>query len=508
MRVLFDTNIIIYREDHTVIPASLQNLHKALNQSKVEILVHPKSLEDIKKDSYDERRNISLSKFNTYPLLEAPPNHKKDSIFLSLVGPEPRINDEIDNAILYAVYRNAVDLLITEDKGVHKKAIRLEIKDRVLSIAEALEIFEIQLRDEKIVIPNAMKEDFVYNLDINDPFFDSLKADYDKTKFVEWFENASKEGRRCFVHRRPDGSIGALLIYKEEEKEPIDSDPIISAKRRLKLCTFKVSYVGNKIGELFIKLAVEVCKKRNLNEMYLTLFPEKQDNLIDLIKEYGFKEAAKLNKTNEVVYLKHLIVKEETVSVKPVEISRDYYPTLYDGNDVNKFVIPIQPKWHIRLFNDYNGKKAESRQLTITEASGEFIVEGNTITKAYLCNVKRNELREGSLVLFYRSKDEKCITSIGVVEKVEQELQNKEEIIRLVGKRTVYSIEEIEQLAKKQTTVVLFKWHLYLKNPLTLEELKSMGALKGAPQTITQISHEQYLMIKTRGLIDERYTAN
>ncbi len=95
-----------------------------------------------------------------------------------------------------------------------------------------------------------------------------------------------------------------------------------------------------------------------------------------------------------------------------------------------------------------------------------------------------------------------------MVEKVEQELQNKEEIIRLVGKRTVYSIEEIEQLAKKQTTVILFKWHLYLKNPLTLEELKSMGALKGAPQTITQISHEQYLMIKTRGLIDERYTAN
>jgi predicted nucleic acid-binding protein len=472
MRVLFDTNIIIYREDHTVLPTSLQNLHKALNQSKVEILVHPKSLEDIKRDSDEER-----------------------------------INDEIDNAILYAVYRNAVDLLITEDKGVHKKAIRLEIKDRVLSIAEALEIFEIRLRDEKIIVPNAMKEDFVYNLNIKDPFFNSLKTDYNGIKFREWFERISKKGRKCFVHRRPDGSIGALLIYKEEN-EPIDSDPVIPAKRRLKLCTFKVSYVGNKIGELFIKLAVEVCKKYGINEMYLTLFPKKQDYLVDLIKEHGFKEVSKLNGTNEVVYLKHLTVEEKTDSVKPVDISRDYYPTFYDGSNVNKFIIPIRPKWHIRLFNDYNGKKAESRQLTLIEASGEFIVEGNTITKAYLCNVKRNELREGSLVLFYRSEDEKCITSVGVVERVEQELQNKEEIIRLVGKRTVYSIEEIEQLAKKPTTVILFKWHLYLKNPLTLKELINMGALKGAPQTITQISHEQYLMIKTRGLIDERYTAN
>ena len=211
MRVLFDTNIIIYREDHTVLPASLQNLHKALNQSKVEIIVHPKSLVDIKRDSDEERRKISLSKFNTYPSLEAPPNHKIDSIFLSFVGPEPRINDEIDNAILYTVYKNAVDLLITEDKGVHKKAIRLEIKDRVLSIAEALEIFEIKMRDEKIVVPNAMKEDFVYNLDINDRFFDPLKTDYNGVKFVKWFESISKKGRKCFVHRRPDGSIGALL---------------------------------------------------------------------------------------------------------------------------------------------------------------------------------------------------------------------------------------------------------------------------------------------------------
>ncbi len=95
-----------------------------------------------------------------------------------------------------------------------------------------------------------------------------------------------------------------------------------------------------------------------------------------------------------------------------------------------------------------------------------------------------------------------------MVERVEQGLQNKEEIIRLVGKRTVYSIEEIEQLTKKPTTVILFKWHLYLRNPLVLKELIDMGALKGAPQTITPISHEQYLMIKTRGLIDERYTAN
>lgn len=31
MRILFDTNIFIYRENHTILTASLQNLHKVLN---------------------------------------------------------------------------------------------------------------------------------------------------------------------------------------------------------------------------------------------------------------------------------------------------------------------------------------------------------------------------------------------------------------------------------------------------------------------------------------------
>lgn len=78
MRVLFDTNIFIYRENHTILPASLQNLHKALRQSKVEILIHPKSLDDLKRDTDEKRRNISLSKINTYPPLKSPPEHKKD----------------------------------------------------------------------------------------------------------------------------------------------------------------------------------------------------------------------------------------------------------------------------------------------------------------------------------------------------------------------------------------------------------------------------------------------
>jgi hypothetical protein len=71
------------------------------------------------------------------------------------------------------------------------------------------------------------------------------------------------------VYYREDDSIGALLIYKTEN-EPIDSKPPLPKKKRLKLSTFKVTHVGHKVGELFIKLSIDFAVKNNISEIYLT----------------------------------------------------------------------------------------------------------------------------------------------------------------------------------------------------------------------------------------------
>ncbi|KAB3542744.1 MAG: hypothetical protein C5617_008665 [ANME-2 cluster archaeon] len=67
-------------------------------------------------------------------------------------------------------------------------------------------------------------------------------------------------------------------------------------------------------------------------------------------------------------------------------------------------------------------------------------------------------------------------------------------------------MEDIENIAKKPTLVILFTWHFHLPTPLKLNELETMGI--SAPQSIAQISDEKYLRIKTRGGIDERFTVN
>jgi rRNA-processing protein FCF1 len=149
MRILLDTNIFIYREDDHVLPDNLQELLRILIEAKSDVILHPSSLRDLKKDSDERRKKVMESKIKTYPLLESPPDSNRDIEYLNIIKNGYADNDAVDNEILYAVHKDAVDFLITEDRGIHKKASKLGINDRVLLIDEALQIFEEYLNKER-----------------------------------------------------------------------------------------------------------------------------------------------------------------------------------------------------------------------------------------------------------------------------------------------------------------------------------------------------------------------
>ncbi|RZB29151.1 MAG: hypothetical protein AEth_01483 [Candidatus Argoarchaeum ethanivorans] len=497
MRILFDTNIFIHREDDKVILDNLQHLLQILSKMKAEILIHPLSIQELKKDSNKERKAIVQSKVGSYNLLESPPEPSNDLDFLSKVK-QNNDHDRIDNNILYAIYKNAVDFLLTEDKGIHKKAIDIGVNERVLLINDVLDIFKKEITVSKSISPPAVKEDFVYNLNLDDPIFDTLKKDY--SEFDSWFENISRKGRKCIVHHRSDNSIGALLIYKFED-EPIAGTPPLPKKKRLKLATLIVSNVGQKIGELFIKLSIDLAIKNRISELYLTHFVELDDRLVYLISEYGFRKVS-TNKRGEDIFIKRMIVENQyRTNSSPIDIVREFYPSFYDGENVQKFIVPIQPDYHSRLFTDY-----PKRQTRIDEHQGEFIIEGNTIKKAYLSHSKILKIQSGDIVLFYRSDDFKQVTSIGVVESIHTRITDPDEIMRIVGKRTVYSRREIEEMAEKPTTIMLFYHIFHLPNPISYGNLKTIGALSGPPQSISGIEDESYREIIKRSGIDERFT--
>jgi len=499
VRILFDTNIFIYREDDKVVSDNLRRLLQVLNKMKIETLIHPLSIQELNNDPNEERRAIILSKVSLYNRLESPPDPSEDSNFLNSIK-ETNEHDKIDNHLLYAVYKNAVDFFLTEDKGIHRKALTIGINDRVLLIDEALDIFREKEVKSTSITPPAVNEDFVYNLDLNDPIFDKLKEDY--PEFNKWFEKISREGRRCFVHRRPDNSMGALLIYKIEN-ESIDGNPPLPKKRRLKLATVIVTNTGKKIGELFIKLSIDFALKNEITELYLTHFVETDDRLVGLISEYGFRKVS-TNDRGEDIFLKKMFIDYPLpIDVTPIEIIQEYYPSFYDGEMVHKFMIPIQPDYHRKLFTDY-----PIRQTTLLEHAGQFIVEGNTIKKAYLSHSRILKIQPGDIVLFYLSGGVSQVTSIGVVESVHSRIKSADEIMRIVGKRTVYSHEDIEQMAEKPTTIILFYHLFHFPTPIQFEELKIIGALTGPPQSICGIDEESYRKIIKRSGINERFTVH
>ncbi len=498
MRVLLDTNVFISREGNQVLPPSMRTLLRSMQGRSITVLVHPASLEDLGHDTNGTRHQVAISKFDAYPRLESAPVPSLDSDFLAAVGPLRNRNDLVDATLLYAVYRDAVDVLLTDDLGIHRMAARIGVHERVMSVAEASMALVGTRRPSRLARPPPLTEDAVHNLRIDDEFFDSLREEY--LGFDKWFTRVSREGRRCWVYRGPTGAIGALLIHKIED-EPIDCAPPLGAHPRLKICTMKVSDYGQKIGELFIRLSVQYCLQSGLDEVYLTHFTRGADHLVALITEFGFERVA-VKSTGEDVFLKRVFCDKGLLSgMNPVAVSTRHWPYLRDSRVAAKYIIPIRPEYHARLFTDFT-----TRQTNLREHFGEFIIEGNTIRKAYLTRSRVKRIRPGDVLLFYRSRDLRGLTTLGVVESVTPGMTNPAAIMDLIQKRTVYTPAEVESLAKVPTTVILFNFHFHFPHVVGYTNLRDAHVLKGSPQSILQISHPQYLDIKGRSGLDDRFT--
>jgi len=500
MNVLIDTNIFIYREDYQVVPSSLSSLLRLFEENSVRILVHPMSREDIKRDPNVTRERISSSKFSAYPELVSPPVSHEDSGFIGIVGAPGTTREIVDNELLYAIYKDAVDFFITSDAEILRKAEKAGLADRVFNVDEGLEFFKAQFVHHTSAPTPAIRLVPVYNLSLSDPIFDSLKADY--PEFEIWWKKISREGRKVWVSQKPDKSLGALLILKEEN-EPIDSMPPLGKRRRLKISTLIVKHMGQKIGELFLKLAINHAIENNINEVYLTHYVKPNDELVSLLDQYGFIKVARTNNGEDVVskFLKPTVPRKELEDLPPVKLNRRYYPSFYDGPRVRKHIIPIRPEYHDRLFIEYR-----YRTPGLMEAAGELIVEGNTIKKAYICHARSKKLQEGDVLLFYRSRD-RVLTSVCSVDKVFRGIDSYEEVIKLVGKRTVYSKNELTNLVSHgPVMIILFFLHFELKNYIRLAKLQKARITLRAPQSVMEISDERYRQILKMGGLDERFT--
>ena len=481
MNVLLDTNIIIPLEDTSkLLKSSFADLRRLSAEQHHCLYIHPIQVQDINRDKNNERRSIVLSRLNQYSQIENPPIlSSQDCKELSLT--QSNENDKVDNNLLFALYRGAVNVLVTNDKGIHKKALMLGIQDRVYRLEQFLLLLHRYVDTTHSLSYTGVKELYLYEINKRQPFFNSLRQSY--SGFDTWFHKCAEEKRKCWCIENTNGEVIAICIYKKESDVQLtDNGPIINGSI-LKLCTFKVATEarGQKLGERLLYIAFDYCVKNDIDWVYLHTVGKEQQTLVGLCVDYGFYHLGKY--------------KQDDVYIKPMKLKKDihdslqslirYYPFFYADPTIQKFIIPIQPKYHEELFPDYSvlkGSLFEKDQNLSTS-------QGNTIKKAYLCHAKTKAIRRGDILLFYRSHDRKSIQCMGIVEDVHHS-KDINEVFPLIAKRTVFNKNDLTKILRKETLIILFRY-IALNKEILLELLTSAG-IKGPIQSIRKISNSQY----------------
>ena len=481
MNILLDTNILIPLDDTSkTLDSSFAELRKLSAEQHHCLYIHPMQFEDINRDKNQERRTIVLSRLKQYSQIENPPilsDQECNELGLS----QSNDNDRVDNNVLFALYRGAVHLLVTNDEGIHRKASKIGLQDKVYRLGQCLLLLQRYTTDPFVFDYTGVKERFLYEINKNQPFFESLRQSYDG--FDKWFQKCATDKRKCWCIEDGDSNVVAICIYKHEQDARLTDNGEIIHGRILKLCTFKVDPKarGKKLGERLLYIAFDYCVKNDLDWVYLHTFGEEQKTLVGLCTDYGFSCLGKYKQDD--VYIKPMKLRDDDCN--SLESLIKYYPYFQDNESVQKFIIPIQPQFHEDLFPDFSNMKG-----TLFEKDQSlYTCQGNTIKKAYLCHAKIKTIRKGDIILFYRSKDRKSIQCMGIVEDVLFS-ENIDEVFPAIAKRTVYKYSDIQNILKKRTLVILFRYKA-LDKEISNQSIVDAG-VKGYIQSIRKIDNEQY----------------
>lgn len=489
MRFLLDTNILIPLEDSMrPLEPNLANFVRLANANGHELLYHPASEEDIQQDADVGRRSQTLQRLRQYTRLDVRPACPWNT-------PDTSRNDAADNEILYAISLNAAHALVTEDRGIHAKAKARGLVPRVYTIQTAEDQLRRLHQRVSVQLPN-IEDVPLYSLTpyLNSEFFDSLRGGY--SEFNSWFERKARDGRQAWVSWEQDGALGGVCIYDQQNDEQITEDMTLSGPA-LKISTFKVGETsrGRKIGELFLKAIFRYAASNCLENIFVHGDVDKHHFLFEMLVDFGFVHVGFHPGSNgrDAVYLKKHPITPPQDELLPFEYSCRYFPHFRHDGAVAKFIIPIKPEYHRILFPDYDSPA--DRQMMLFRPSN---TAGNAIKMAYLCHSQTKTVNPGDVMLFYRSGDERAITSIGIVESYET-LSDAGAIATKVKRRTVYTMADIDLMANKPTRVMLFRLVRHLSNPLPQTWLEQQGILKGPPQSITRIENDNFERVLSNG---------
>ncbi len=486
MKVLLDTNIIIHREANKVVNDEIGLLFSWLDKLHYEKCVHSLTLEEIEKHKDQTVVGTFKIKLDNYVLLktEAPLAPSVSDLSQQMdISP----NDINDTRLINEIINNRVDLLITEDKRLHEKAILLGVDSRVFTIESFLEKVISENPDFVDYKTLSVKKEYFGNINLTDNFFDSFRNNYDG--FDRWFNRKSNE--ISYVCRDANKLLGFLYIKRENENENYsDIQPSFLRKKRLKIGTFKVTLNGFRVRERFLKIIFDNALKQNVEEIYVTIFNNnsEKERLINLLLDWGFKYWGTKTSSSgeEQVYVRDF--SKIFNSLKP----KSTFPYFSSNSDV--YFTPIYPEYHTSLFPD---------SILNTESPEDFVENEpfrNALSKIYVSKSFERDLKSGDIIIFYRTGGyfKSVITTIGIVESVIKNIKDEKEFVTLCRKRSVFSNEELIKRWNYSTNrpfIVNFLYSYSFPHKINMKELIDLGIIKdikSAPRGFEKISKEAF----------------
>ena len=288
-------------------------------------------------------------------------------------------------------------------------------------------------------------------VNLEDPFFTSLKEDYNG--FEDWFQRKSDSD--AYIQKKDDGELEAFLYLKIEEGVVEDVSPKLPEGKHLKVGTFKMDAHNTKLCEYFIQMIMRVAVYEQVGDIYVTIF-EKHEGLVNLLKRYGFElRGTKGNPENpESVYVKSMTAVSDDLC--------KCFPFVHT-NGKNKYMLSVYP--------------------------GDILVIYRT--------------NDGQGPAYYRS----VATSICVVEEVKRpsDFKNLNEFIKYTNAYSIFDEKKLRGYYFNHKTVIIkMTYNAPFNHRLNRQELiNGVGLSTTQYWGFFQLTDKEFNDIVTRGQIDE-----
>ena len=343
------------------------------------------------------------------------------------------------------------------------------------------------------------------DINLNDSFFDSLRASY--PEFNEWYNKKAAAGATAYCYY-VDNELKDFLYLKIEEEELSDLTPALPAKKRLKVGTFKVDNEDRHTtrGERFMKKIMDMAIAEDVDEIYVTMFPtEELQGLIRMFEKFGFSHIA--DKPHEGGNAEYVLIKDMTTHVDDFKLD---YPFVKKASS-NKYVLSIVPEFHTHLFPDSILKNEKKYDLI------QDVSETNSIYKIYLCWMQdTRNLKAGDKLIIYRTSDEEgkayyrsvCTSVCTVCEvKTYKDFENEEEFIKYTNRYSVFKEHELRRWYKYKNNFIVIKmvYNIAFTKKVINMVMKEQVGLKPKYWGFFKLTDAQFDKLLELGEIDERY---